>query len=76
MAQSPGEGFLGWLGRQIGHVKKAVKSDVVPPQPKPTVIYRTDAVEEVTHPTDSELILRRTTIDEVIEKPRKSNSDK
>jgi hypothetical protein len=24
----PGEGLWGWLGRQVGHVKKAVKSDV------------------------------------------------
>ena len=24
----PGEGLWGWLGRQVGHVKKAVKTDV------------------------------------------------
>lgn len=24
----PGDGFLGWLGRQVGHVKKAIKTDV------------------------------------------------
>jgi hypothetical protein len=23
----PGDGLMGWLGRQIGHVKKAIKSD-------------------------------------------------
>lgn len=26
----PGEGLWGWLGRQVGHVKKAVKTDVTP----------------------------------------------
>jgi hypothetical protein len=24
----PGSGLMGWLGRQVGHVKKAVKTDV------------------------------------------------
>jgi hypothetical protein len=24
----PGDGLWGWLGRQVGHVKKAVKTDV------------------------------------------------
>ena len=23
----PGKGFLGWLGRQVGYVKRAVKAD-------------------------------------------------
>jgi hypothetical protein len=26
--KKPGEGLWGWLGRQVGHVKKAVKTDV------------------------------------------------
>lgn len=26
--EKPGEGLWGWLGRQVGHVKKAVKTDV------------------------------------------------
>jgi len=30
--QLPGNGFLGWLGRQVGHVKKAVKVDVKKPE--------------------------------------------
>ena len=75
---APGNGFFGWLGRQVGHVKKAVKTDVTKPAPKPSpaapggvvgepkVIYRTDAVEEAPHPADPNLKLRRTTIDEVI----------
>ncbi|HEX8912876.1 MAG TPA: hypothetical protein VF796_10990 [Humisphaera sp.] len=32
----PGDGFLGWFGRQVGHVSKAVKTDVTkPPAKKP-----------------------------------------
>lgn len=71
MANGPGKGFLGWLGRQVGHVKTAVKTDVAkkPADKKvdeKAVIYRNDAVEEAPHPQDSKLTLRRTTIDEVI----------
>lgn len=38
--EKPGEGLWGWLGRQVGHVKKAVKTDVTqgaaqPQQPAP-----------------------------------------
>jgi hypothetical protein len=29
----PGDGLWGWLGRQVGHVKKAVKSDVTKKAP-------------------------------------------
>src|SRR4051812_23261447 len=29
-----GDGLMGWLGRQVGHVKKAVKTDVTKPRPK------------------------------------------
>ena len=34
----PGKGLFGWLGRQVGHVKKAVGTDpkaLPPPRPKP-----------------------------------------
>jgi hypothetical protein len=63
-----GEGLFGWLGRQIGHVKKAVKTDVAkkPEPPEPKVVYRDDKVEEAPHPTDPGVKLRRTVIDEVI----------
>ncbi|HEY8750608.1 MAG TPA: hypothetical protein VIM11_21670 [Tepidisphaeraceae bacterium] len=57
----PGKGLFGWLGRQVGHVKKAVQTD-------PSVKYRTEKVEEVQHPVEPGLKLRRTTIDEVIVK--------
>ena len=86
MAKSPKkkssatEYVFGWLGRQVGHVKKAVKSDVTkkpapPPAPKapakPKVVYRDDKVEEADHPTQPGVKLRRTVIDEVIVDPKK-----
>ena len=60
--EQPGKGFFGWLGRQVGHVKKAVQTD--PAAEK--VAYRKEKVEEVPHPEDPAVKLRRTTIDEVI----------
>ena len=64
------EDLFGWLGRQVGHVKKAVKSDVskkpAPAAQQPKVVYRDDKVEEAPHPTDPGVKLRRTVIDEVI----------
>jgi hypothetical protein len=59
--KTPGRGFFGWLGRQIGYVKKAVVSDVG--QQK---IYRNEKVEQQPHPDNPNVTLRRTTIDEVI----------
>lgn len=32
----PGTGLWGWLGRQVGYVKKAVKTPPTLPAPKPT----------------------------------------
>ena len=58
----PGKGLFGWLGRQIGYVKKAVKTDVAGPQK----VYRNETVEEQPHPADPSVKLRRTTIDEAI----------
>lgn len=70
-----------WFGRQIGHVKKAVTTDVtkpalpkkpsVPEQPapspeSPSVIYRDEKTEEVDLPDRPGVKLRRTVIDEVI----------
>ena len=57
------EDIFGWFGRQIGHVKRAVKTQVKPP---PTVIYREDKVEEAEHPSQPGVKLRRTIIDEAI----------
>jgi hypothetical protein len=70
----PGGGFLGWLGRQVAHVRAALKADVSSSQ----TIYRDCSVEERTLPRDPNVTLRRTVIDEVVvhreakEKPEKS----
>jgi hypothetical protein len=61
----PGTGFLGWLGRQIGHVKKAVETDVTQPAPS-KIVYRECTIEEKELPTDPNVKLRRTIIDEVV----------
>jgi hypothetical protein len=65
----PGNGFLGWLGRQFGYVAKAVKTDVAAPDSK--TIYRDCKIEEQPMPQDPNVKLRRTVIDEVIVKERK-----
>lgn len=63
------DSLLGWLGRQVGFVRKAMKTDVTKPAAKKplSVVYRADQIEEVPHPADPSLMLRRTTTDEVIE---------
>jgi hypothetical protein len=63
----PGNGLLGWLGRQFGYVKKAVATDVVAPETSKTV-YRDCTIEEKPLPQDPNVKLRRTVIDEVIVK--------
>ena len=65
-----GAGLFGWLGRQVGYVKKAVKAPVKP-KAEQTIVYRDDKVEEATHPTQPGVKLRRTVIDEVIVDPDK-----
>ena len=57
----PGNGMWGWLGRQFGYVKKAVKADVTK-----QVVHRQQKVEEAKLPEKPNVTLRRTTIDEVI----------
>ena len=62
----PGKGVFGWLGRQVGHLKKAIATDPAQSQ----VAYRAQKVEEADHPEQPGVKLRRTVIDEVIvEKP-------
>jgi hypothetical protein len=63
----PGQGLLGWLGRQVGHVTKALKTNVTGPK----IVYRENTVQEMPHPADPNVKMRRTVIDEVIiEKPQ------
>ena len=63
--KKPGGGFLGWLGRQVGYVKKAVKTDV-----KQKIVHREEKVKEAPLPHDPNVTLRRTVIDEVIVKKK------
>lgn len=63
MTDTPGKGLFGWLGRQVGHIKKAIQTDVADPE---KVAYRNQQVEEAEHPEQPGVKLRRTTIDEVI----------
>ena len=60
-----GTGFLGWLGRQIGYVRHAVKADVTQ-----KIVHREEKVEEAKLPHDPNVTLRRTVIDEVIVKKK------
>jgi len=74
----PGKGLFGWLGRQVGYVSGADKAKPVaapaakpaensPAKPAaPVIVYRDDKVEEVPHPTQPGVTLRRTIIDEVV----------
>ena len=71
----PGEGFLGWLGRQVGYVSKAVKHPVPGPEaapepapPEGQTIYRERKVLEQPMPGRPEVVLRRTVIDEAVVK--------
>jgi hypothetical protein len=75
---NPGEGLFGWLGRQIGHVKKAVQTQVeseaekqAQGDPENQVVYQKETVHEAPHPENPDLKLRRTVIDEVIVEPKK-----
>src|SRR3954463_12453132 len=60
----PGKGLFGWLGRQFGHIKKAVQTD--PAKPGPQVVYRENRTEEQQLPDQPGMKFRRTGIDEVI----------
>ena len=69
----PGTGLLGWLGRQIGYVKRAIQTD---PASEIQKIYRNESVQEQPLPDDPNVTLRRTMIDEVIVKkpPNSTNA--
>ena len=57
---------MGWLGRQVGFIRAAVRYQPDGPQ----VVYRKEAVEQKPHPQQPDVTLRRTTIDEVIVKKK------
>ena len=54
----PGKGLLGWLGRQVGHVTRAVRYD-------PESVAKKSSVEERRDPEHPDLVFRRTVTDEV-----------
>ena len=72
----PGKGWLGWLGRQVGYVRHAVRTDPAAPQPK--VVYRQNHTVEQPLPDKPGVKLRRTVIDEVIvdQKPKLTDQRK
>jgi len=59
-------GFMNWLGRQVGYVKKAVKTDV-----GPQVVYRKKEVTETPVADRPDEKLRRTVVDEVVREEKK-----
>jgi hypothetical protein len=66
-----GKGFFGWLGRQVGYVKKAVQTDVekpaLAPAPPEQVLYKNATIEETSDPRNPNVKLRRTIIDEALQ---------
>jgi hypothetical protein len=71
---------MGWLGRQLGYLRGAIRvhpaslqpQPLATPQP-PQVVYRKDQVAEAPLPGRPDVTLRRTTIDEVIVQPNKES---
>jgi hypothetical protein len=55
---------MGWLGRQVGHIRCAIRHN--PADVKNEVIWRDRRVDQIPHPANPELTLRRTTVDEII----------
>jgi len=67
----PGDGLLGWLGRQVAHVRNALGADIS----KSKTIYRNSKTEEKELPQNPNVKLRRTVIDEVVINRGESKSD-
>jgi hypothetical protein len=62
MADKPGKGAFGWLGRQIGYVRRALRS-----KPGETKVFERRVTQQRAHPNHPNLVLRRTTIDQVVQ---------
>ncbi|MGD0387594.1 MAG: hypothetical protein ABSC42_01455 [Tepidisphaeraceae bacterium] len=58
----PGNGLLGWLGRQVAYIRNAMKTNVAASK----TLYRDCKIEEMPLPQDPKVKLRRTVIDEVV----------
>lgn len=67
MAQNAqGDSFWNWLGRQVGHVKKAVKTDVAKPRaPLPADGAKPKATAEPSTPAAPQVIYRDESAEEV-----------
>jgi len=65
-----GKGLFGWLGRQVGYVTKAIKTNVAA-----RTVYRDTRVEEKSLPHKPNVKLRRTVIDEVVVKKNRPPQD-
>jgi hypothetical protein len=65
-----GGGLWRWLGRQVGYVRAAIRTDVTAPdvETRPAV-FRQQRVQEQSLGSDPPVTLRRTTVDEVIVEP-------
>lgn len=67
MAQRGGTSLMGWLGRQVGHVRQALAAEVSERR-----IYRRKRMEQQPMPGRPDVLVRRTVIDElIVEKDRK-----
>ena len=64
VTDQPPKTFMTWLGRQVAHIKHALHTDVTAADQQ--VVYRTLDTREQPHPHHPNVMLRRTTIDEVI----------
>jgi hypothetical protein len=68
----PGKGLLGWLGRQVGYVRRAIRHPVAPPsggvdaEARAQTIYRGQKILEEPMPGNPNITLRRTVVDEAI----------
>lgn len=60
----PGKGLSGWLGRQVGYVRRAWRTSV-----GEQVVYRHEQVQEAPMPGQPGVTLRRVTRDEIILTP-------
>ncbi len=69
MANKKPNSLMGWLGRQVGFVKKAVVN------PAPKVVYRKETVQQAKVEGKPDQVLRRIVIDEVIVEPKQIGGD-
>jgi len=60
MSESIGKYFARWIGRQVGYIAGAARSETE------KKLYESKVVEEKSHPDDPKVLLRRTTVDEAI----------